>query len=113
MTMIVTAIISSLILAGLARWANTRLCSEDKLPMQWWVTGEVTWFAPRPIALSVVPALAVLTFVVMIVLSFSTDPRSGQEAEVLPTMSSLGIMFLGIQVLHLWLIEKTVQRNSS
>lgn len=113
MVMIVTAIIASLILAGLARWANSRLRSEDQLPMQWWVTGEVTWSAPRPIALSIVPTLAVLTFIVIVVLSFSTDPRSGQEAEVLPTMISLGIMFLGIQVLHLWLIEKTVQRNSS
>ena len=47
MIMVVTAILFSFALCSLALWANTRFRGEDRLPMQWWFDGEVTWSAPR------------------------------------------------------------------
>lgn len=81
--------------------------------MQWWFTGEVTWYAPRPIALALVPTLAFVMVVSLIVLSLSGRPRPGQEGLALPTLIGIGIMFLAIQLLHLWLIEKTFHQDGS
>jgi hypothetical protein len=113
MTVIVPAVFFILVLSGLALRANIRLRGEDRLPMQWWFTGEVTWSAPRPIALAFIPALALLTFASLIILLFYMQARSGQEGMVLPTLIGIGSMFLAIQILHLWLIEKTVHGNGS
>jgi hypothetical protein len=102
-----------LILSGLALQANTRLRSEVRLPMQWWLDGEVTWSAPRHIALAFIPALALVTFASLIFISFSIQPRPGQEGMVLPAFGGIGILFVAVQLLHLWLIHKTLHRNGS
>ena len=96
---------------GIAIWANKRLRSEARLPMQWWLSGEVTWSAPRPIALAFVPALAVLVFAGLAVISFYTRSRPGQEWMVMPSLFAVGLMFLAVQVFHLWMVEKTVRRG--
>ncbi len=80
--------------------------------MQWWFTGEVTWYAPRPIALALVPALAISIFVSMIILSLNGRTRPGQAGLILPALIGIGITVLVIQLLHFWLIEKTLHRNS-
>ncbi|WP_126174541.1 hypothetical protein [Altericroceibacterium xinjiangense] len=113
MTQIVTAVFFSLILAGIALRANARLRHEKRLPMQWWLTGDVTWSAPRLIGLAFIPVLAFLTFAILIILSFNVQPRPGQEGVVLPAFIGLGITFVAIQVLHLWLAQKTLRRNGS
>lgn len=112
MTMIVTAVLFSLALAVLAQRANTRLRSEDRLPMQWSLGGDVTWSAPRAVALAVIPALAILVFVYLIVLSRTVPSRPGQEGMVLPTLIGIGLVFVAIQLLHFWLIGKTLSRGS-
>lgn len=38
--------------------ANRRLAGHSRLPMQWSWRGEVTWTAPRPLALAFTPILA-------------------------------------------------------
>ncbi|MES2443218.1 MAG: hypothetical protein V4574_10335 [Pseudomonadota bacterium] len=96
---------------GIAIWANKRLRSEARLPMQWWLTGEVTWSAPRPIAVAFVPALAILVFAGLTVVSFYTRPRTGQEGMVIPSLLAVGLIFLAVQLFHLWMVEKTVRRD--
>jgi hypothetical protein len=80
---------------GIAIWANRRLRTEARLPMQWWLGGEVTWSAPRPIALAFVPSLAVLVFASLTVLSVYTPPRPGQEGMVIPSLFAVGFIILG------------------
>ena len=102
-----------LILGGLALWANSRFRGEDRLPMQWWFTGEVTWSAPRPLALAFIPALAVCAFAAYALLAAKVPPRPGQESMMFPAFIGLGAMFVAVQLLHLWLVEKTLRRNGS
>ncbi len=111
MTMIVTAILFCVALAGVALRADTRLRDEKRLPMQWWLDGEVTWSAPRAMALAFIPALALCVFTMLIILFASIPPRHGQEDMVLPTVIGFGTALLAAQALHLWLIEKTLRRN--
>ena len=96
---------------GIAIWANQRLRSEARLPMQWLLSGEVTWSAPRPIALAFFPALAVLVFASLAVIFFYTRPRPGQEGMLIPSLFAMGFIFLAAQVFHLWMVEKTVRRD--
>ena len=109
--MIITAVFFGLTLCGLALRANMRLRNEDRLPMQWLLSGEVTWSAPRFMALALIPALGISVFVSFIVLSLNVRPRPGQEGLVLPTFIGIGIIFVAVQLLHLWLVEKTLRRN--
>ncbi len=102
--------LSCLAMCGVAFWANRRLRSEDRLPMQWHGR-EVTWSAPRPIALAFVPALAFLVFCGLSVLSLYTRPRPGQEGMVIPSLIAIGLLFLAVQVFHLWMVEKTIRRD--
>jgi hypothetical protein len=113
MTNVVTAVLFILVSCGIALRANTRLRGEDRLPMQWWIDGQVTWSAPRTVALAFVPALVLAVLVSLIVLLLNLRPRPGQEGLELPALIGLGIIFLAIQLLHVWLIEKTLRRNRS
>ena len=113
MAMVVIALLFSSALCGLALRANGRFQSEKRLPMQWWFTGDVTWYAPRPIAVALIPVLGLSIIMSLIVLSRYGRVRPGQEGLVLPTLVGIGIMFLAMQLLHLWLVEKTLQRNGS
>jgi len=60
-----------------------------------------------------IPALGFLVFTSMIVLSRSLGPRPGQEGTELPTLIGGGVLFVFIQLLHFWLIEKTLGRNDN
>lgn len=102
-----------LVLAVLALWANNRFRDEARLPMQWWLTGEVTWSAPRPLALAFVPALAVATFAIYALMGVKVPPRVGQEDMVFPAFVGLGTLFVAVQLLHFWLVEKTLSRKGS
>jgi hypothetical protein len=98
-------------LCGVARRANARLQGEDRLPMQWLLPDQVIWSAPRPIALALVPALALVSFAGLAVLSLYTQPRPGQEGMVIPSMIAIGLVFVGVQLFHLRMIERTVRRT--
>ena len=91
--------------------ANTRCSGERRLPMQWWLNGEVTWYAPRRVALAFIPTVAIIVFALYVALSLTTKPRAGDEQLVIPAMLFMGFLFLGIQWLHLYLVRKTLLRN--
>ena len=96
------------VMIWLALHANARFSGERRLPMQWWLNGEVTWYASRRIALAFIPTLAIIVFG----FTLTTSPRAGDEQLVIPAMLFMGFLFLGIQWLHLYLVRKTLDRNS-
>jgi len=111
--MLGTAFLFGMILCGLALRANSRFRYEDRLPMQWWLTGEVTRTAPRVVALAFVPALAIVILTINAALALNLQPRPGQEGLVLPATIATGIIFIRVQLFHFWLIENTLHRNGS
>lgn len=111
MIMVILALLFGLALGGLARGANARFRSEKRLPMQWWLDGNVTWFAPRPVALAVIPLIASFVLLSFAILSMTVRPRPGQENMVFPTFIGIGILFVLIQLLHFWLIGKTLRSS--
>lgn len=113
MAMFGIALFFSLLLGGLAVRANSRFRHEDRLPMQWGLTGDVTWSAPRVLALAFIPALAISVLAINAALAVNLQPRPGQESMVLPGLIATGILFLVIQTLDFWLIEKTLRRGDS
>ncbi len=86
----------SLLLCWLGFCANARFSSEKRLPMQWWFNGQVTWDAPRHVALAFIPALAICVLGFYVVLAFTAKPRPGDEHLVLPVLVFLGITFVGV-----------------
>jgi hypothetical protein len=111
--MVGIAFFFALLLCGLAVRANSHFRNEDRLPMQWRLTGDVTWSAPRVLALAFIPTLATGILMINAVLALNLQPRPGQERMVLPTFIGVGIVSVGIQLLHFWLIEKTLHRDGS
>ena len=81
------------------------------MPMQWSLSGTVNWSAPRILALSFVPALAICFLTFFVVLALNVRPRAGQESMVLPMLIIIGATFVAANLFHLWLIEKTLRRN--
>ena len=104
--LIVLAVVLSLVAASI--WADRRFRKTERLPMQWSLGGNVNWTAPRRIALAFTPALAAVTLggVVLLILS-SGDPRPSQEGMGPPVLLFLGLMFLAVHALHLWLIDRS------
>lgn len=109
MPVVSVAVIVTLVLCILARMGNKRFHNETRLPMQWWLTGQVTWSAPRPIALAFIPTLAAFTFSAVAIISQTIGPRPGQEHSELRAIIALGVVFVAIQLVHFWLIEKTLR----
>jgi len=87
--------------------ANTRFKAETRLPMQWWLDGQVTWSAPRLVALGFMPALSVATLAGYVVMAWILPARPGWQWLVLP------ILLIGCQQLHLWLITRTLNRRAA
>jgi hypothetical protein len=90
----------------LAFRANTRFSGERRLPMQWRLNGEVTWYAPRRVALAFIPTLSIGIFG----FTATTKPRLVDEHLVIPALFFVGFLCLGIQLLHLYLVRKTLHR---
>lgn len=107
---IIAAAIAS-IMVGLSVRANSRFRGEERLPMQWSISGSVNWTAPRVIALSFTPALAIGVLIFFVIGSMTMQPRPGQEGFVVPTLLGLGGCFIAAHAFHLWLIGRTLRRD--
>ena len=79
---LIVAVFSSSI-AWMSVRANARFARDDRLPMQWWITGEVTWTAPRVVALAFTPALAFLALSAIAVASACYPSRAVADGEAL------------------------------
>lgn len=111
MSTLIVAAIFVIIVCVLAFRANRRFHDENRLPMQWGFTGEVTWSAPRRLALAFMPMLAVVVLGFFTVMSLNVPPRPGQEGLVFPTLVGTGATLVVVQLLHFWLIAKTLGRK--
>ena len=99
------------LLAWLSIRANARFRGTERLPMQWWFTGEVTWTAPRVVALTFTPVLAILVLSAVAVAAATLEPRRGQEGMELPVLVGMGTSFLAFHLLHLWLMGLTLRKR--
>lgn len=78
--------------------------------MQWSLNGQVNWSAPRRIALGFFPALLIASLLAHILLMQNSAPRQGQEDMVVPVMLVLAAMILLIQLLHIYLVNRSICR---
>lgn len=111
MVMLLIAVTFGIVLSGLSIRANARFRHEQRLPMQWSLSGSVNWSAPRLLALSFTPALAISALALFVAGATTLPPRPGQEGMVMPALLGLGSAFLAAHLFHIWLIGKTVHRN--
>ncbi|MBW6527500.1 hypothetical protein KZ813_11675 [Sphingomonas sp. RHCKR7] len=111
MSIVIVSVISVLMVCALAYRADALFYSEERLPMQWWITGEVTWSAPRRLALAFMPALAIVLLGFVTIMALYVPARAGEEGLVLPTMIGMGATLIAMQLLHFWLIGKTLRRQ--
>jgi hypothetical protein len=112
MGMLVVSAVFVVILTALAYRANTRFRSESRLPMQWGITGAVNWSASRSVALAFIPMLAIGALGFQIFMAMNVPARTGQEGLVFPVLVGTGVTLVAVQLLHLWLIERTLRRNA-
>lgn len=113
MATILIGIAFSVAMWSVAQRASARFRDEARLPMQWWLDGEVTWSAPRRLALAFIPAVSTLLLICIGVLLSVVQPRPGQEGLVIPTCIALGMLVNGAQLFHLRMVDRSVQRNGS
>lgn len=115
MAVLVVSVAFALLMIGLSIRANTRYRQERELPMQWRLSRSeplaqsVNWSAPRVVALSFTPSLAIGALVLLNIAAVTLTPRPGQEGMLLPSLIFIGGVFVAAHILHLWLIEKTLR----
>lgn len=112
MGILIVSAVFVLVICVLAYRADNRFQNEPRLPMQWSFTGEVNWSAPRRLALAFMPMLAVALLGFFTFMSMNVSPRAGQESLVFPVLVVMGATLVAAQLLHFWLIERTIRRNS-
>ncbi|RYF00040.1 MAG: hypothetical protein EOO77_34645 [Oxalobacteraceae bacterium] len=111
MSIVIVSVISVLMVCALAYRADSLFYGEDRLPMQWWITGQVTWSAPRRLALAFMPALAIVLLGFVTIMALNVPARAGQEGLVLPMTIGMGATLIAVQLLHFWLIARTLHRQ--
>jgi hypothetical protein len=112
MSIVIVSAIYVLLICALAYRADDLFRYEDRLPMQWWITGKVTWSAPRRIALAFMPALATVLLGLIPIMALNVPVRAGQESNVLPTTIGMGATLIAAQFVHSWLIARTLRRQA-
>lgn len=114
MAVLVVSVIVALVMIGSSMRANARFRQEKKLPMQWRLSrseplaSSVNWSAPRVLALSFTPFLAICVLGLFNVAAMTLTPRPGQEGMLLPSLIFIGSAFVVAHVFHLRLIGKTL-----
>jgi len=110
MSIVIVSVIFILMVCALAYRADAWFYREERLPMQWWITGEVTWSAPWRLALAFMPALAIVSLGFVTIMALSVAPQAGQEGRVLLATIGMGATLVAVQLLHFWLIARTLRR---
>ena len=105
------AILAISVLVAMSLRADRALGNYARLPMQWSLAGSVNWTAPRRIALAFTPVLATISLAIIGTLTLMLEPRAGQKGFEIPTMLALGLVFIAVHALHLWLIGKSLRRD--
>ena len=117
MAVLIVSTIFALVMIGLSIQANARFRQEKTLPMQWRLSRSeplsrsVNWSAPRIVALSFTPSLAIGALALFNVAAVTLTPRPGQEGMLFPSLIFIGSVFVAAHAFHLRLIGKTLSRN--
>ena len=90
------SLVAATVLVGLAVLGWTRWPGEGALPMQWGLDGKPTWFAPRWLAFSLVPATGLLALAVTAYASHQAHDAGRRQLFV-------AVVVVAIDVLHLCL----------
>lgn len=86
--------------------ADRRFRAIDRLPMQWTLTGAVSWRAPRGVALAFTPVLGTAVIMVIGAMALWVPPRAGQEGLVIPVLMAIAAGFVAVHALHIWMIGR-------
>lgn len=113
MVQICIAALALLTLAVMSLRANSKFKQQQRLPMQWSLSGTVNWTAPRPLALAFTPCLAAAIIPSVVIATFVTKPRPGQEGFEIPVVLFMCLIFVAAHAFHLWLIDRTVRADGS
>ena len=109
--------IFGILMVWLSVRANARFQHEETLPLQWLISRSqplsktVIRSGPRVFVLGFVPGLAICTLVLIAIGASTLTPRPGQGGILLPSVLFIGGIFVAVYVLHLWLIEQTLQQD--
>jgi hypothetical protein len=85
--------------------AFAQLPGSARLPMQWGIRGQVTWRAPRAVALLFAPVLAVL------VLGFITGIAGPRAAELSGLTIGIALVFVIAHSLYVFFALRDVQES--
>jgi predicted membrane-bound mannosyltransferase len=103
---ILIACVTMIALIWLSLRADRRLKHLERLPMQWSLSGNPTWSAPRRIALSFTPALAALVLIAAVISVALLEPHPGQDGLEIPVVLFLAASLLATHWFHLWMIGR-------
>ena len=113
MVQVCIAALALLTLAAMSLCANRKFRQQQRLPMQWSLSGTVNWTAPRPLALAFTPCLAAVIIPSVVITMFVTKPRPGQEGFEVPVVVIMCLILVAAHAFHLWLINRTVRADGS
>lgn len=102
-------VVSAAVLTLMSYRADARLRRHERLPMQWSLTGEVNWTAPRRPALAFIPVIGSIVIGAAAASSAWLPPRPGQEGLALPALLAVAGAFVAMHGLHLRMIERSLR----
>jgi len=92
------ALATLILIAAISLAANRRFRTLTRLPMQWGLTGQVTWTAPRRLALAFVPAISAI--VLLAALVAGAPP---------PLTALMALALIASHLGHLWLVRRSTR----
>ena len=107
---IVAALILLTLYAGIAAWmavrAERRFARRDRLPMQWGLDGKPTWYAPRRVALAVVPGIPGLVLILAALSIPFPQARNVTDAQLGPVLYGIAVVGLAVFAGYLWMAAR-------
>ena len=85
--------------------AFAQVPSDARLPMQWGIRGQVTWRAPRAVALLFAPVLAVL------ILGFITGVAGPRAQQLNALTIGIAVVFVVAHALYVYFALRDVQEG--
>ncbi|MCC0806930.1 hypothetical protein FPV16_11930 [Methylobacterium sp. W2] len=98
----VFAVLTLAILSCLSALAGFRVGDLDRLPMQWDLNGQPTWYAPTWIALGFIPLIGVI---VMAIVAVSHGP-GGDGFGVARPMVTVGAILIAAEIVYLFMLRR-------
>src|SRR3546814_15059849 len=117
MIVIILAAAIGLTMIVLSVRANSRFRQEQKLPMQWMLSrsrplsSTVIWSAPRILAPTLFPVLAIFVRLLLPFAFSPLTPRPAKEGLILPPLFLIGACLSPVKFLHLAQMEGPSSRE--